>query len=232
MARVGLYQDAPKPPCVVGYEFAGEVESVGEGVEGFDAGSASWAAAASAARRSCVVRGADALVPLPDDWSYEEGAALPVVYATAYAGAHPLRRAARRRARADPRGGGRRRHRGHADRASWSGAEIFGTASRRKHDAIRGFGVDHPIDYRTQDFVKEVRRITGEKQPLDLVMDAIGGRASARASRCCAPAGGWCASARRRCRRREAQQTAGRCEMLATDAALPPDAADARARRP
>src|SRR5215470_6193605 len=33
MARVGLYPDAPKPPCVMGYEVAGEVESVGDGVD-------------------------------------------------------------------------------------------------------------------------------------------------------------------------------------------------------
>jgi NADPH:quinone reductase-like Zn-dependent oxidoreductase len=36
--------------------------------------------------------------------------------------------------------------------------------------------VDHPIDYRTQDFVKEVRRIAGDKRPLDLAFDAVGGR--------------------------------------------------------
>src|SRR3954463_12311009 len=38
MARVGLYPDAPKPPCVLGYEVAGTVESVGEGVSGHAVG--------------------------------------------------------------------------------------------------------------------------------------------------------------------------------------------------
>ena len=40
------------------------------------------------------------------------------------------------------------------------GAEIFGTASASKHDAIRAQGVDHAIDYRNQDFEDEVMRIT------------------------------------------------------------------------
>ena len=38
LARVGLYPDAPKPPCVLGYEVAGEVETVGEGVTEFKLG--------------------------------------------------------------------------------------------------------------------------------------------------------------------------------------------------
>ncbi len=60
--------------------------------------------------------------------------------------------------------------------AKLQGAEVFGTASPPKHDAIRGFGVDHPVDYRTHDVVDEIRRMTGEQEPLDLAFDAIGGR--------------------------------------------------------
>ena len=37
-AASGLYPDAPKPPCVVGYEIAGDVDALGEGVEGFEVG--------------------------------------------------------------------------------------------------------------------------------------------------------------------------------------------------
>ena len=38
MARAGTYPDAPKPPCVVGYEVAGEVDAVGAGVDSFAPG--------------------------------------------------------------------------------------------------------------------------------------------------------------------------------------------------
>jgi NADPH:quinone reductase-like Zn-dependent oxidoreductase len=52
-------------------------------------------------------------------------------------------------------------------------AEIFGTASASKHDAIREHGVEHAIDYRTQDFAPEVMRITGG-EGVDVVIDALG----------------------------------------------------------
>src|SRR6188472_2507681 len=38
MARLGLYPDAPKPPCVVGYEVAGTIDAVGTAVTGFHSG--------------------------------------------------------------------------------------------------------------------------------------------------------------------------------------------------
>ena len=53
------------------------------------------------------------------------------------------------------------------------GAEVFGTASASKHAAIREQGVDHAIDYRSQDFAAEVRRIT-RGEGIDVALDALG----------------------------------------------------------
>jgi NADPH:quinone reductase-like Zn-dependent oxidoreductase len=50
---------------------------------------------------------------------------------------------------------------------------VFGTASASKHDAIREQGVDHAIDYRSQDFAEEVRRLTGG-EGIDVAFDALG----------------------------------------------------------
>jgi NADPH:quinone reductase-like Zn-dependent oxidoreductase len=175
MARAGLYPDAPKPPCVVGYEVAGEIDEVGPEVEGFTVGQRVMAGTRFGGYAELAVAKQSALVPLPDDWSFEEGAALPVNYATAYAGIvryGAVGEGERILVQAAAGGVGIAA----TQIAKLRGAEVFGTASAYKHDAIRGFGVDHAIDYRSQDFVKEVRRIGGSKQPLDLVMDAIGGR--------------------------------------------------------
>jgi NADPH:quinone reductase-like Zn-dependent oxidoreductase len=37
---------------------------------------------------------------------------------------------------------------------------VFGTASASKHETISQGGVTHPIDYRTKDYVEEVRKIS------------------------------------------------------------------------
>jgi NADPH:quinone reductase-like Zn-dependent oxidoreductase len=175
LARVGLYPDAPKPPCVVGYEIAGDVDALGEGVEGIEVGQRVMGGSRFGGYAQLAVTEADALVPIPDGWSYAEGAALPVTYATAYAGL--VRYGGLRRGETvliQAAAGGVGIAATHI--AKLVGAEVYGTASPAKHDAIRGFGVDHPIDYRTHDVVDEVRRVSGESRPIDLALDAIGGR--------------------------------------------------------
>ncbi len=174
MARQGLYPDAPKLPTVVGYEFAGTVDAVGEGVESPAVGDRVLGGSRFGGYAEQVVTGAGNVMALPEDWSFEEGAALPVNYGTAYAGLVRYGAVAEgERILLHAAAGGV----GIAATqiAGILGAEVFGTASAGKHDAVRGFGVAHPIDYRSKDFVKEVRRVSGEKRPLDLVMDAVGG---------------------------------------------------------
>ncbi len=112
LARVGLYPDAPKPPSVVGYEVAGTIEAVGDGVDPARVGERVFAGTRFGGYAEIVnVQAADA-VPLPDALSFEQGAAIPVNYATAWAALHGYGSLRRRRAGVDSRGGGRRRHRG------------------------------------------------------------------------------------------------------------------------
>src|SRR5918997_1563991 len=95
-----------------------------------------------------VAADAGALVRLPDGWSFAEGAALPVAYATAYAGLiryGSLHAGERVLIHAAAGGVGVAA----PQIAKLVGAEVYGTASAAKHDAIRSFGVDHPIDYRS-----------------------------------------------------------------------------------
>lgn len=174
LARVGMYPDAPKPPCVIGYEVSGEVESVGDGVESFKPGDRVISGSRFGGQAELVVARERDVIPLPEGWSFEKGAALPVVYTTAYAGMvryGSVHEGERVLIHAAAGGVGIAA----TQIGKHLGAEMFGTASASKHDAIRGFGIQHAIDYHSQDAVKEIRRITGEKKPLDLVMDAIGG---------------------------------------------------------
>src|SRR5881392_895117 len=85
MARVGLYPDAPKPPCVLGYEVAGEIESVGEGVDSLKPGDRVMAGTRFGGQAELVSVPAEQVLPLPKKVSFEQGAAFPVNYGTAYA---------------------------------------------------------------------------------------------------------------------------------------------------
>jgi synaptic vesicle membrane protein VAT-1 len=172
MARVGLYPDAPKPPCILGYELSGLVESVGDGVESLKRGDRVIAGSRFGGHASMVSVLEGQAFPLPKGWSFEQGAAFPVNYTTAYVALvmmGGIRKGDRVLIHAAAGGVGISA----TQIARSRDTEIFGTASASKHDAIRSQGVDHAIDYRTQDFEAEVRRITGG-EGVDVVMDATG----------------------------------------------------------
>jgi NADPH:quinone reductase-like Zn-dependent oxidoreductase len=172
LARTGVYPDAPPPPCVVGYEVAGAVESVGEGVEEFALSDRVIAGTQFNGQAELVTVPVDQVIPLPDRMTFEQGAAVVVNYATAYAGLVVMGGLkAGERVLIHSAGGGV----GTAaiQVAKRIGAEVFGTASASKHDAIRALGVDHPIDYRTLDFAAEVERLTAG-EGIDVAFDALG----------------------------------------------------------
>ncbi len=173
MARVGLYPDAPKPPCVMGYEVAGTVESIGAGVNDFAVGDRVMAGTRFGGQAELISVPADQVLPLPDRLSFEQGAAFPVNYGTAYAALiimGSLREGDRVLIHAAAGGVGIAA----TQIARNAGAGmILGTASPSKHDAIREQGVTDPIDYRGQDFAAEAMRITNG-EGVDLVIDALG----------------------------------------------------------
>ena len=172
MARVGLYPAAPKPPCVLGYEVAGEVESIGEGVFGLTVGQRVMAGTQFGGQAELAVALARDVMPMPEHLSFEEGAAFCVNYGTAYAALMIM-------------GGLRERDRVLIHAAAGGvgiaatqiarnvGAEIFGTASAAKHEAIKAHGVQHAIDYRDQDFKAEIRRLTNG-EGVDVILDPMG----------------------------------------------------------
>lgn len=172
VARVGLYPDAPKPPTVMGYEVAGEVDAVGAGANGFEPGQRVSAATRFNGFAELATANASDVFPLPERMSFEEGAAVPVNYGTAYAGVvlmAAVRPGERVLVHAAAGGVGTALLQLLKDR----GAHVIGTASAAKHDALRAQGCTDAIDYRTQDVKAEVERITGG-EGVDVVFDALG----------------------------------------------------------
>jgi NADPH:quinone reductase-like Zn-dependent oxidoreductase len=120
-------------------------------------------------------------VPLPESLSFAQGAAVPVNYATAWAGLIQyggLEPGQRVLIHAAAGGVGIAA----TQIAKRRGAYILGTASPGKHEAIRGFGVDEPLDYTRDGWEKGVA-------PVDVVMDAVGGKSFKRSYNLLRPGG-------------------------------------------
>src|SRR5215831_11607300 len=175
MAAQGLYPDAPERPCVVGYETAGVIDALGDGTEGPAIGRRVLAMTHFGGQADVVCVPAEQVFEIADAMSFEEAAAIPVNYLTAY---HLLFRAA------SVRPGERVLVHMAAGGVGLAvlqlcrtvpGLVVFGTASAAKHEVLRAEGCTHPIDYRATDYAAEVRRLTGG-EGVDVVLDPLGGK--------------------------------------------------------
>jgi NADPH:quinone reductase-like Zn-dependent oxidoreductase len=173
LARQGLYPDAPKKPCVMGYEVAGVVEAVGEDVDHELLGKAVVAMTRFRGQAEKVAVGANQLFEKPESLSFEQAAAISVNYLTAYALLNVMGSLrAGESVLIHNAGGGV----GLAaiDIAKRIGATTYGTASPGKHDFLRERGLDHAIDYSNEDWSAVLKQLTNGRG-VDLVIDPIGG---------------------------------------------------------
>src|SRR5215467_1621644 len=174
LARQGLYPDSPPKPCVMGYEVSGVVESAGKDVNSSFIGKSVVALTRFGGQSELIAVKATQMFEKPETLTFEQAAAIPVNYLTAYAllvvmgSLHAGESALIHNA-----GGGV----GLAalDIAKKVGAITYGTASSSKHKFLTERGLDHPIDYRSTDWLPVLRDLTNGRG-VDLVIDPIGGK--------------------------------------------------------
>ena len=187
LARLGLYPDAPRPPCVVGYEVAGIVDAVGRSVTGLHEGDRVIGLTRFGGYSDVVVVPAEHVFPCPDQLSDAEAAAVPVNYLTAAIALYRMAALASGETVLIHNAGG-----GVGIAATQLArlrrASVIGTASSFKHSALHAFGVDHVIDYRSADVARAVREITRDRG-VDVILDPIGGRSFLESYRMLAPLG-------------------------------------------
>ncbi|XP_038044973.1 synaptic vesicle membrane protein VAT-1 homolog [Patiria miniata] len=175
-ARQGLYNGptgAPSCPAVLGMEGSGVIIQVGEGVQELTVGNRVMFITMFGAWRECVALPANHCFKISDTMTFQDAAAIPVNYLTAYLMLFEF--------------GNLRKGKSvlihmAAGGVGWAAAQlcqtvpdvtVFGTASAHKHDIIKKNGVHHPIDYHTKDYVQEVKQIS--PSGVDIVLDPLAG---------------------------------------------------------
>ncbi|XP_057716786.1 synaptic vesicle membrane protein VAT-1 homolog [Corythoichthys intestinalis] len=173
MARQGLYDRLPSPPVSPGMECSGLVEAVGEEVTDRKVGDKVMVLSRFGLWQEVVAVPANHTILMPEGMSFEEAAAIPVNYITAYMMLFDFGHLRPNQSVLIHSAAG-----GVGTAATQlcktvKDVTVFGTASASKHEAIGQAGVTHPIDYRTKDYVEEVRKIS--PKGLDIVLDPLGG---------------------------------------------------------
>jgi NADPH:quinone reductase-like Zn-dependent oxidoreductase len=174
LTRKGIYPDAPKKPCVVGYEVSGPIETVGPGVDPALIGNPVIGVMQFGGYAEKVISPVGRTVKKPDTLSFEQGAAIPVNYLTAYM-LLIVMGGLRQNDRLLIHNAGSGVGLAALDLAKHRGALPYGTSSAHKHEFLKGRGFIHVMDYRTKEWDEEIPRIT-DGQGFDMIIDPIGGK--------------------------------------------------------
>jgi len=179
--RAGTYiPGGPKPPFTPGYELVGVVEALGPGCtrlhEGDRIGALTvWGADAD---RVCVPEAG--AVDVPEDLDPAEVVSLLFPYMTAYQVIHRTAMA-KRGETVFVHGAAGRVGIAELELGALAGLRLYGTCSARDRPAVEHLGAV-AIDYRNEDFLSRVRKLTGG-EGVDVVLDSLGGPISLRSFR-------------------------------------------------
>lgn len=174
MMRRGLYLGGPKPPFIPGFESAGVVAAVGEKVRGIEMGQRVVAMTGIGGYAQFANTHFSRVMPLPDSVSFDEGAAFPAQFFTAYFCLHRCGQVGPGKTvliHAAAGGVGTAA----VQLAKLAGAEVYATASSsEKLELARRLGADHTINYREQDFLEIIKETT-HGRGVDIVLESVGG---------------------------------------------------------
>ena len=178
LMRLGFYQPRPPYPFTPGYEVSGVIDSIGDEESEFTVGQRVVAAMSTGGQASHVVVDARRVLPLPDEITLEDSAAIPVTYLTAHHMLHHLGHLGQDESVLIHGGAG-----GVGTAAlqlcQWAGvSQVWATASGSKSEIIESYG-GRAIDRHNQDFVSIIKKET-DGQGVDHILDPIGGDNLAR----------------------------------------------------
>jgi len=172
MAREGIHPETPAVPYTPGWDLVGVVDKVGGGVFGIAPGLVVAAMPIHGAYAEFVCLPPRELVPVPQGLDAAETVSLILNYITAYQMMHRSAKVqSGQRVLIHGASGGV----GTAllQLGQVAGLTMYGTCSSRSASTVSELG-GIPIDYKDQDFVKEILRLTGEG--VDVVFDPLGAK--------------------------------------------------------
>lgn len=163
-------------PCVIGFDAAGVVEKIGEGVSGFALGDrvftpTNHGQGGQGSYAEFAIANADRVAHIPEGMSFAQAAALPVAALTAWQGLFE-RGGLKTGQRAMIHGGSGGLGGFAVQFARWKGARVAATCSTPNVDYLRELGVERVIDYRKENIAQAVA--AWSPAGLDYLMDAVG----------------------------------------------------------
>jgi len=170
----GLYQAAPKGSFVPGLEYSGIIKDVGPGVKNRKAGDKVMGISRFGAYTTHLNIEEDYVIPIPDDWSFEDGAAYLVQALTAYYALVKLGNIQKGYTVLIHSAAGGVGILANRIAKKFDAYTIGTVSSDKKIDLLKQEGYDDVI-VRSKDFRSQLEGALGDR-PLNIVMDSIGGK--------------------------------------------------------